>query len=363
MTWYLRKALSLGPFRFNLSKGGIGTSVGFSGLRIGNGPHGSYVHMGRGGLYARVPLNGATRSQSTDTVDGGFRDFYESQAAESFRPASREEFLGHVTSSVLAFRMAAHILLSGVVLTAASWWIMGRTAALFTIVATTGIAAVLLFQSFFRRVHVRLSLDEGATTLLDSIAGTLDVASRESSLWHVDEAKTIQSVGFPDGITMAKKDRAPVGIGSPYGLVIEPPVPWVGVGRQRLYFMPDQLLITDYWGVGAVPYNDLYIQTSPLTLADRGQRPPTVQYAGTTWPHTRIDGERDRRYSDNPAVPLGAYWQLTLESSSGLREALLFADRGKADALSRVLRTLAEIDTTFTRLSPEVAHSDTSPSN
>jgi len=54
--WYLRKSLKLGPLRFNLSKSGIGTSIGVKGLRVGTGPRGSYVHGGRGGLYFREPL-------------------------------------------------------------------------------------------------------------------------------------------------------------------------------------------------------------------------------------------------------------------------------------------------------------------
>lgn len=56
MGWYLRKSLKLGPLRFNLSKSGIGTSVGVKGLRMGTGPKGAYLHGGRYGLYFREQL-------------------------------------------------------------------------------------------------------------------------------------------------------------------------------------------------------------------------------------------------------------------------------------------------------------------
>src|SRR5438270_3002606 len=58
MGFYIRKALKVGPLRFNLSKSGIGVSAGIKGLRVGTGPRGNYVHMGRGGLYFRKSLNG-----------------------------------------------------------------------------------------------------------------------------------------------------------------------------------------------------------------------------------------------------------------------------------------------------------------
>jgi len=56
MGFYLRRAVSFGPLRFNLSKGGLGVSVGLKGARIGSGPGGAYVHMGRHGLYYRQRL-------------------------------------------------------------------------------------------------------------------------------------------------------------------------------------------------------------------------------------------------------------------------------------------------------------------
>jgi len=56
MGFYLRKSISVGPLRFNLSKSGVGVSAGVAGLRFGVGPRGNYVHMGRGGLYYRATL-------------------------------------------------------------------------------------------------------------------------------------------------------------------------------------------------------------------------------------------------------------------------------------------------------------------
>jgi len=68
MAFYLRKALSSGPVRFNLSKSGLGLSVGVKGFRVGAGPGKKpYVHAGRYGLYYRKSLSG------TNTDLGGGR--------------------------------------------------------------------------------------------------------------------------------------------------------------------------------------------------------------------------------------------------------------------------------------------------
>lgn len=56
MAWYLRKALRTGPLRINLSKSGVGLSLGVRGARLGLNRRGAYVHAGRGGLYYRKQL-------------------------------------------------------------------------------------------------------------------------------------------------------------------------------------------------------------------------------------------------------------------------------------------------------------------
>jgi hypothetical protein len=63
MPFYIRKAWSFGPFRLNLSKGGLGVSFGFTGFRIGINSRGVYIHAGRGGIYYRTYLGSSTKER------------------------------------------------------------------------------------------------------------------------------------------------------------------------------------------------------------------------------------------------------------------------------------------------------------
>jgi len=70
MGFYIRKYVQAGPYRLNLSKSGLGVSVGRPGFRVGSGPRGNYVHMGRYGVYYRTayygtPLLGGSRAHRT----------------------------------------------------------------------------------------------------------------------------------------------------------------------------------------------------------------------------------------------------------------------------------------------------------
>jgi hypothetical protein len=57
MGWCLRRSIQLGPLRLNLSKRGLGASMGVRGLRAGVDAGGKpYVAGGRGGIYFRERL-------------------------------------------------------------------------------------------------------------------------------------------------------------------------------------------------------------------------------------------------------------------------------------------------------------------
>ncbi len=71
MGFYLRKSFRAGPIRFNLSKSGIGASLGVTGARVGLSSQGrAYVHGGRGGVYYRKTLGGGRRRQGGPGAEG-----------------------------------------------------------------------------------------------------------------------------------------------------------------------------------------------------------------------------------------------------------------------------------------------------
>ena len=75
MPFYLRQSIRVGPFRFNLSKSGVGVSAGVKGFRVGTGPRGHYVHAGTGGLVYRKTLSprraGTQRRTATSASAAG----------------------------------------------------------------------------------------------------------------------------------------------------------------------------------------------------------------------------------------------------------------------------------------------------
>ncbi len=66
---YLRTSLRAGPFRFNLSRSGIGISVGVPGFRIGTSPRGNYVRLGKSsGYFATTSARARQHGSGTEVA-------------------------------------------------------------------------------------------------------------------------------------------------------------------------------------------------------------------------------------------------------------------------------------------------------
>ncbi|MFZ6009065.1 MAG: DUF4236 domain-containing protein [Bacteroidota bacterium] len=68
MGWSFRKSASLGPFRLNFSKSGVGLSFGVKGARINMSRRGTYVNIGSNGIYYRHRINQIYSSMSNAAV-------------------------------------------------------------------------------------------------------------------------------------------------------------------------------------------------------------------------------------------------------------------------------------------------------
>ncbi|WP_461630049.1 DUF4236 domain-containing protein [Labilibaculum euxinus] len=71
MGFYFRKSAGLGPIRLNFSKSGIGVSTGVKGARFVFSPKGTYVHLGRNGLYYRkhISFKGKQDNQEQEYIE------------------------------------------------------------------------------------------------------------------------------------------------------------------------------------------------------------------------------------------------------------------------------------------------------
>jgi hypothetical protein len=298
MGLYLRKSISAGPFRFNLSKSGIGMSAGVKGLRVGSGARGAYVHAGRGGIYYRQTL-GKRRA----LVDGKPVELpVLPPGAVEFPADNLEQDVDELVDS------------SGSDL-------VGRIAEAMSLKKPSWFANPFTYKQrkaewqAARSCPVFYELDDHVHAAYEAVVDAGTELGRSPGRWY--DAGEVQVTG-----QAVNKGNAGAGKSvnrSDLQIVAEPlPVPTfnfdplslVGSTR-RLVFLPDQLLVQQGPSVGGLGYGGLRFKIKASQFIT-DVVPPGVQPVGTTWQYVNAKGGPDKRYSVNPQFAVLETWEMDI---------------------------------------------------
>jgi len=356
MGFYLRKSVSVGPFRFNLSRSGIGVSTGIKGFRVGTGPRGNYVQMGRGGLYFRTTLPSESQGvrnppptvqPPVDAPDG--LEEIESGSTLGMVDSSSVALLAEINSKATRMRLWPFAVIASVVL-------LGSLAALrspawvFCVVfplCCGSVYAASLRDRLKKTVVLFYEMEPQFEEAYQRLHNAFEQMRTCHKRWHV-EAKG--DVGrLHEWKTNAGADalvrRKPVtfGQGTPPYFKTNVAVPTIPAGRQTLYLFPDRLLVYAPEGVGAVSYDSLNVTTGDERFIETTGVPGDAQVVGQTWRYVNKSGGPDRRYRDNSEIPIAIYAGFQIVSRSGLRESFQLSKAGTGSAFKNAVSNLAAV--------------------
>lgn len=362
MPLFIRKYVSVGPFRFNLSKSGVGVSGGVKGFRLGlTGPRGHYVYMGRGGLYYRQQLNAprsrAGRTGRTEFLgtagpvserpvrkptqppdDSGVGPYEDIQSADVSQmvDATSQDIVTEINRKLALrplFPIALIVSALGfVVLIALS--ASGLLFLIWALIAIIGCGLSRYRDVVTKSVVVMYDIEPtmlGVQEQLQKAIGELASCARR---WHITQEASIREKKYHAGASKAVI-REPIAISSRGlpGLRSNVDIPALTAGKKMLAFTPERLLVLDKNRVGAVPYSDLEFEIKEEKLVDTEGVPSDSEVVGHTWRYVNKKGGPDRRFRNNQQLPIVRYEELHLTSTSGLNELFCFSKVGAAPLL------------------------------
>ncbi len=357
MGFYLRKSVRVGPLRFNLSKSGIGVSAGIPGFRIGMGPRGNYIHAGRGGVYYRATIPSAqTRPSSeparapgsplippADSTLGPTREI-ESGAVLAMSDESSEGLLRELRDKRRVWRVWPMVMIGGVavLLSFQAQWGPVLSSVVGVVVA---IATGLAYQRDLLRKTTVIMYDMTPEAQADyeRLVTAVRQLGAADSLWHVPTTAEVRDSKYHAG-AQAVITRSPtqVGVAAPSFVRCNIDVPSLGVGRQRLFFFPERVLVFDSGQVGAIPYQGLQIERGTTRFIESGGTPRDSRVVGKTWRYVNKNGGPDKRFKDNRELPICEYETLHFASASGLNELLHVSRVGAGQPLCAVVVALQQ---------------------
>lgn len=359
MPFYLRKSVKVGPLRFNLSKSGVGVSAGVKGFRVGSGPRGNYVHMGRGGLYYRASLDsqGPRSSQPRPAslpVSTHMEDI-DSAAISAMIDASASGLLTELNEKRKGWRYWPWVVVAGFIVSAylpespsflrlaslsaflaLAWWVAQRDALRLTTVLMYDLEGEAVGR--YQRLHDAFDvlLKAGRVGHISARGGVVD-RKRNAGAGHVVKRHVI------------KCNKA-----APARVATNVEVPAIPVGKQTLHFFPDRLLVFDRDGVGAVAYTDLGIEVSESRFIETDGVPKDAKVVDRTWEYVNKNGGPDKRFKNNRELPIALYDAIHFTSPTGLNELLQVSRPGTGAALRDAIVALKVLDSARQRANLEV---------
>jgi Protein of unknown function (DUF4236) len=329
MPFYIRKSVSVGPFRFNLSKSGIGVSAGIKGLRFGTGPRGHYVHAGRGGLYYRSTLSNNTRSgnqttrtvaQPTPTRPGPAN--YSEPGVDMIRVSSADvtqmedsrfsEVLDDLNAKQNSMSMVATLGWTGAVISVVAFFAVGGNGFVGGVVFTLFALLVGAWLDSFQRSSVLMyDLEDEAQSAYEEMTASFDAIMACQGKWHIDAGGAVQDIHAWKRNAGAAHllDKRPTAITYSLPRVVKSNItpPSIQSGKETLFFLPDFLLVVHDKKVGAVAYDTLKINWQDSNFIEDGNVPSDTTIIGYNWQHPNKSGGPDLRFASNRQIPVCLY--------------------------------------------------------
>ncbi|NET71395.1 MAG: DUF4236 domain-containing protein [Sphaerospermopsis sp. SIO1G2] len=351
---YLRKSVSVGSFRFNLSKSGVGLSAGVKGFRVGTGPRGNYVHMGRGGIYYRKTLPSATKQNQPhpkeamhESMQGplpkgpthGPMQEIESGCVTEMVDSNSAELLEEINSKHKKTRYWPFVLCAGLIFSFLS------ASPVIGLLITGVLALIARYYDQFRKTVVLLyELEPDAEQRYEKLIEAMDCMASCNKLWHIESEGQVYDRKYHGGAS-GIIDRKPTVIGktAPQFLKTNIVVPVLGVGKQTMHFFPDRVLIYETGKVGAVSYQNLDVQTFISNFIEDKGVPKDSRVVDRTWQYVNKNGGPDRRFANNPEIPVVEYEYVHFRSGSGLNEQICLSKVGASDGLAQAIKQLSNV--------------------
>lgn len=338
MSFYKRRAIRLGPVRLSLTRWGLGLSFARAETRLALGPRSTYVQMGHDGLSYRQRLDVHGLPKAIAFESGLPRSTSDRDNQELATSSSRE-----VISQVNArASQSAHAPLI-VALTVIALPITIIFAPLATAwVFGAGLALVWLISNgdrYERTTDLVYDLADEAGPQYAQMLAAFQTLARAKQIWAVQQEDFGQDSKRNGGASSVIV-RTRVKVKSKFAPCVNTNLKiWsLDLGKAKLLFFPDRLLLWDSRKYRAVPYEHLGVAYAPTRFIEREKPPADSQVVDRTWRYVDPSGRPDPRYTSNKQIPMMLYGSIIFGAQNQLLTHLHVSNVAAAERFAEDLR-------------------------
>jgi len=91
-----------------------------------------------------------------------------------------------------------------------------------------------------------------------------------------------------------------------------------------------------------ISYQNVTVLQKVVSFSENKSLPSDAVIEGYTYKYVNKNGSPDKRYNDNPQIPIASYYQLSLSSATGLNESYLISNAKIGESFGKLLAEYIE---------------------
>ena len=338
MGFYFRKSINLGGLRFNLSKSGVGVSTGFKGFRIGSGPRGNYIQMGRNGVYYKKTWGNSKSRANEHNNTQNIKKYNQN----NYTPKSENEDLDEYTTEEICDSSSIELVeeiknnYSKITL---KWFSLLFVFNIYLFILSFIIFAYLDYKR--KNTIIFYDIDEETEARLQQFYDAFDEITKCKRKWYIlSKNYNFDSKYNAGASSLVNRKDIIIANKVPKYIKTNVKIPCIPVGKQKLYFFPDKILIIEGKKVGALSYKNLGISVTNGNFIETEMKPWDGTVVDYTYKYVNKSGGPDRRFANNPRYPIMSYSYINFYGDNGFNECIMLSKQGVGNILKEQIEIL-----------------------
>lgn len=322
-----RKSINLGfGFRINVSKSGVGYSWGVPGYRktaSANGKKYTTYSIPKTGIsYVNRKNKQKSHSGNYDFTPTPQEEMQNIESADinNFQPAEYSDFIKCISKVFMINRIATFLIIVGIFFPI--FPLIFPVFLLLIILLILGVAAKI-FTRFFSKYELNYEMDDFSANIYDKRKQLLLSLNSCAGLWQTISFAKVSNTKINAGAER-NISRKNVRFSNKVPFYLKSNVQAVSLKlmKEKLYFLPDKILIIKGRKIGAISYDELQFGVEYIDFIESNSVPKDAEIIGYTWQYVNKNGSPDKRYKGNRKLPKCEYGLIKMVSDSGLNVEL-----------------------------------------
>jgi hypothetical protein len=366
MGWKYRKRIRIVPgFNLNLSKTGMSATIGMKCFSVNMGKNGTYLNTGipGTGIYDRIRLDKNNPKGFTVNNQQDIQPVVENDAIEikSFQPEllSSDGLYGLKESIVKSQEIKKEL--------KEEWEkaISKKNLSLFIVIITH----MLIFGIFIKKLRnnykndkanakeaeetynnfkldIDFNMDQSILNDYILLKNSFQRLTGVNKIWDITSAKSIDRVKERSSAstTITREVVAFSNATLDYINTKYDAFKFKNANGGDLFIYPGFIImpsevsndfaLIDFRDVSIEHHGQRFVETDPL--------PSDATVVGYTYKYVNKNGSPDKRYSNNPQIPIAIYYELVLKSQKGLYESFEFSNSNVGEIFCKALESYKE---------------------